>query len=67
MEKAGIDVKFFKPQSTRAAASSAAKVKGVPLSSIMKSAGWTQSNTFRKFYDKLVQKKSCFQTAILGN
>lgn len=67
MKKAGLDVNLFKPHSTRAAAASAAKVKGVPLSSIMKSAGWTQDNTFRKFYDKPVQKKSCFQTAILGN
>ena len=67
MDKAGIDVKCFKPYSTRAAASSHAKVMGAPLSAIMNSAGWTQTSTFRKFYDKPVQGKSYFQSAILGN
>ena len=67
MKEAGININLFKPHSTRAAASSAAKAKGVPLSVIMKSAGWSQDNTFRKFYDRPVQEKSCFQAAILGN
>ena len=67
MDKAGIDVKCFKPHSTRPAASSHAKAKGAPLSVIMNTAGWTQNSTFRKFYDKPVQGKSCFQSAILGN
>ena len=67
MDKAGIDVNCFKPHSTRAAASSHAKAKGAPLSVIMNTAGWTQNSTFRKFYDKPVQGKSCFQSAILGN
>ena len=67
MDKAGTNVKCFKPHSTRAAASSHAKAKGAPLSAIMNSAGWTQTSTFRNFYDKPVQEKSCFQSAILGN
>ena len=66
MDKAGIDVKCFKPQSTRAAAASHAKAKGAPLSVIMNSAGWAQNSTFRKFNDKPAQGKPCFQTAILG-
>ena len=28
----------------------------------MNTAGWTQNSIFRKFYDKLVQGKSCFQS-----
>ena len=67
MFMAGIDVKCFKSHSKRAASSSYANAKDASLSSIMKSAGWTQKNTFRKFYDKPVQGNSCFQTAILGN
>ena len=67
MDKAGIDVKCFKPHSTRAAASSHAKAKGAPLRAIMNSAVWIQTSTFRNFYDKSVHKKSCFQSAILGN
>ena len=67
MGKAGIDVKCFQPHSTRAAASSHAEAKDAPLSVIMNTAGWTQNITFRKFYDKPVQGKSCFQPAILRN
>ena len=67
MDKAGIDVKCFKPHSTRAAASSHAKAKCADLSAIMNSAGWIKTNTLRKFYDKPVLGKSCFQSAILGN
>ena len=40
MDKAGIDVKCFKPHSTRTSASSHAK--GAPLSAIMNSARWTK-------------------------
>ena len=48
MDKAGIDVKCFKPHSTTAAASSYAKAKGAPLSVIMNTAGRTQNSSFRK-------------------
>ena len=65
MDKAGIDVKCFKPHSTRATASSYAKAKGAPLSLTMKSEGWTQKSTFRKFYEKHVQGKSCFGQLIM--
>ena len=67
MDKVGIDVKCFNPHSTRAAASSQTKAKEFPLSVIMNTAGWTQNSKLRKFYDKPVQGKSCFQSAILGN
>ena len=65
MGKARIDVKCFKPHSTRAAASSHAEAKGAPLSVTLNTAGWTQNSTFWKFYDKPVQGKSCFQSAIM--
>ena len=55
MDKAGIEVNCFKPHSN------------APLTVIMNSEGWTQTSTFRKLYDKPVQGKSCFQSAILGN
>ena len=58
---------IFKPHSQMAAASSHANAKGVPLSAIVNSAGWTQTSTFRKIYEKPVCGKSCFQSAILGN
>ena len=41
MDKLGIELKCFKPHSTRAASSSHAKAKGPPVSAIMNLAGWT--------------------------
>ena len=48
MRLSGIDIKQFTPHSTRTAAVSNAKV---PLSTIMKTAGWTQESTFMKYYN----------------
>ncbi|XP_045161322.2 uncharacterized protein LOC123526296 [Mercenaria mercenaria] len=66
--KSGID-KSFKPHSTRAAATSLAKLKGVPLQTVIKTAGWANANMFAKFYNKpIVPKAKTLQKAILeGN
>ena len=52
LHEAGIDVNMFKPHSTRAASCSKANAKSVPVESIMKAAGWSSENTFRRFYNK---------------
>lgn len=52
MAHAGVDVKVFKPHSTRAASTSKVCSSGAPLTSIMKAAGWSNTCTFRKFYRK---------------
>jgi site-specific recombinase XerD len=52
MERAGIDIAIFKPHSTRAAATSAANRKNVPVRTIMANAMWRSSSTFAKFYNK---------------
>ena len=52
LHEAGIDVNMFKPHSTRAALCSKANAKSVPVESIMKAAGWSSENTFRRFYNK---------------
>jgi integrase len=54
MERAGIDTSIFKPHSTRAAATSAAFRKAVPIQSILKAAMWSSECTFAKFYNKPV-------------
>ena len=54
MVEAGIDTTVFKPHSTRAASSSAAVRDDVPIDQILKSAGWSNCNTFKKFYDKVI-------------
>lgn len=63
----GIDVNTFTPHSTRAAATSAAKRAGVPIQDIMRNAGWTNSLTFLKFYDKIIVQENTdkFANAVL--
>lgn len=56
LTKAGVK-STFRAHSTRTATTSAAKLKGVPLEEIMRSAGWTNAQTFGKFYHKVVQHK----------
>ncbi|KAK3084999.1 hypothetical protein FSP39_022968 [Pinctada imbricata] len=58
MKNAGVDIQVFKPHSTRAASTSAAKQAGVQISDIMKCAGWTNAQTFSRFYDKIVSQQS---------
>lgn len=67
MLKAGIK-KQFGVHSTRAAATSAAKMKGVPITSIIKTAGWSNARTFERLYHKdmsTTQEGPSFQSAIL--
>ncbi len=55
LKDAGIDVERFKPHSTRAASTSAANELGVPVSTILKTAGWSNEQTFSKYYKKPVK------------
>lgn len=54
MEEAGIDASIFKTHSTRAASSSSARDNNVNIDDIMKTAGWSNASTFKKYYDKAV-------------
>lgn len=44
-----IDTKVFNPHSSWAAANAAQK-DGVPITDILRNAGWTNAHTFQKFY-----------------
>ena len=48
----GIDTNIFTAHSTRAAATTKAKLRNVPLGTILKTAGWSSDKTFAKYYDK---------------
>ena len=52
LETAGIDTKVYSAHTTRAASTSKAFGKPVPLDVLMKAAGWQSENTFHKFYNK---------------
>ena len=51
--KTGINAKTFKARATRSASTSTAYNKGLSLSKIDKTAGWSNFTTFVKFYNKL--------------
>ena len=58
LEQAGIDINKYSAHSSRAASTSSCKAKGLCLAMIMQSAGWSNSCTFAKFYDKPVDTAS---------
>lgn len=57
LQEAGIDLSF-KPHSIRAAAASKAKLSGIPLETIMRTAGWSNRSVFAEFYNKPISKES---------
>lgn len=66
LNMAGINTDIFKPHTTRHASTSAALKQGVPIQSIMNTAGWTQESTFARFYKRPTEgKKTEFAKAIL--
>ena len=57
MAEAGLDVKLFKPGSTRSASTSKAHVAGVPTDDILKAGAWASETTFSTWYKRKVQKR----------
>ena len=69
MQKAGVDTRY-KPHSVRGATTSKAKQLGVPLQSIIKTAGWASAKVFASHYDKPIiysQTTKSVQEAILNS
>ena len=67
LRKAGIDLSIFTPHSTRAASTSAALAKNVPLHTILRTAGWSSDCSFRKYYNKpVVQDLNMFSEQLLS-
>jgi len=62
---AGIDINIFKAHSTRAASTSCAAM-ALPLSTIIRSAGWSSTSTFTKYYQKPIEHENCLAEGILG-
>jgi len=63
--QAGIDIKTFSAHSTRAASTSTAEAKGIPIQCIMDSAGWSNCTTFVKFYKKPQQVVNNYGSELL--
>jgi integrase len=54
LTSAGVDLNIFTPHSTRAAAVSKLKKANVSITTIVNTAGWRNTKTFAKFYDKKI-------------
>ena len=54
LTKSGIETKTFSAHSTRSASTSKARTKNLSLVEISKAAGWSNSRTFAKFYNKTI-------------
>ncbi|KAK3098029.1 hypothetical protein FSP39_015477 [Pinctada imbricata] len=66
MQKAGIDISKFSAHSIRAASTSKAMQHNIPIEEILKTAGWSNSGNFAKFYQKqILDKKEKFGAAVL--
>ncbi|WAR01990.1 hypothetical protein MAR_008548 [Mya arenaria] len=67
ISRSGIDIDKYSSHSTRSAASSKVKASGLPISEIMKVAGWSTDTTFARFYDNPLERESCcsFQEVVL--
>ena len=63
--RAGIDIDNFGAHSVRSASTAKAKMMGVPISEIMKKAGWSNKSTFTKYYDKKVVVEKDMSHAVL--
>ena len=67
LEQSGIDSKVFKGHSTKAASTSAAKQHAISLDTIMACAGWSNVQTFAKFYHKEIEAKPNYGQLLLTN
>ena len=50
--EAGVDIVTFSSHSTRSASTSCAKAQGLNIKEIREAAGWTNCQTFARFYDR---------------
>lgn len=67
LKASGIDVAIFKPHSCRAASVSQANKMRLPLTTILRTAGWSSECTFRKFYNRPVTNDASFAEAVLSS
>jgi hypothetical protein len=65
--KSGIDINVYSAHSVRSAASSKVRQRFVPIREIMEKAGWSNTSTFFKFYNKPIKEKRAitFEDAVL--
>ena len=63
----GIDTRKYQAHSCRAASTSTAALKGVSLTTIIKSASWSNVSTFKRFYHKEIETGYESEESNFGN
>lgn len=64
---AGIDTSRFTAHSVRSATVSKLKKKGVPVDFILSCVGWTNHQTFARYYNKPIQEETNVTEVVLDN
>lgn len=59
LKRAGVDIQKFSGHSARSASVSAAKTLNISVKTILDAAGWSNAETFAKFYDRPVLSGDC--------
>ena len=67
MKNAGIDITKHVTHSCRAAASSFAYTRNIPIKKIVDACGWATESTFRKHYQKEVVDTDTIGESLLNN
>ena len=65
MKMSGINITKYSSHSSRSAATSLAKQKGMSMALICQFAGWSNEKTFARFYNKDIEENTCFQDKIM--
>ena len=66
MAKSGIDISIYKSHSVRSAATSKAAQGGACLEQILQTAGWSNAETFAKYYQKEITTKKSMADVLLA-
>ena len=66
LKKCGIDTTIFSAHSTKAASSSKAFAKAVPIHEIMAKAGWRSAQTFYRHYFKPITEEASVASVLLS-
>lgn len=64
LARSGIDTNVYSAHSTRAASTSKA-TSDIPVDHILTLAGWSNADTFAKYYKKQVTQENKFATSVL--
>ena len=59
LKRAGVDIQKFSGHGARSASVSAAKTLNISVETILDAAGWSNAETFAKFYDGPVLSGDC--------